>query len=123
MSGNKLLLDTNIALYLLGGDEVLATLLDQREVFVSVISEMEMLGYPGISLSETYRIKDFLKDCQIVELVPSVKELAIEIRKAHGLKLPDAIIAASALHLNLPLVSADKVFNRIDDLNFVLYEI
>lgn len=63
MSGNKLLLDTNIALYLLGGDEVMATLLDQREVFVSVISEMEMLGYPGISLSETYRIKDFLKDC------------------------------------------------------------
>ncbi|MFN4256523.1 MAG: hypothetical protein ACK4Q5_16090 [Saprospiraceae bacterium] len=54
MSGNKLLLDMNIALYLLGGDEVLATLLDQREVFVSVISEMEMLGYPGISLSETY---------------------------------------------------------------------
>ncbi|MFN4256524.1 MAG: PIN domain-containing protein [Saprospiraceae bacterium] len=64
-----------------------------------------------------------MKDCQIVELAPSVKELAIEIRKAHGLKLPDAIIAASALHLNLPLVSADKVFNRIDDLNFVLYEI
>lgn len=123
MSGNKLLLDTNIALYLLGGDDVLATLLDQREVFVSVISEMEMLGYPSISLGETYRIKDFLKDCQIVELLPAVKELAIEIKKAHNLKLPDAIIAASALHLNLPLISADKVFNRIEDLNFVLYEI
>ena len=46
MSGTKLLLDTNIVLYYLGGDTVLASLLDQREVFHSLITEMEMLGYP-----------------------------------------------------------------------------
>lgn len=121
MSGTKLLLDTNIALYFLGGDPVLANLLDQREIYISAITEMEMLGYPGITEKESERIRDFLNDCQLVEINAAVREKAIEIRREHNLKLPDAIIAATAFHLNLPLVSADGDFSRIDDLNFVHY--
>ncbi len=123
MSGNKFLLDTNIALYLLGGDQVLAKVLDQKEVFVSVISEMELLAYPGITVMETQRIKEFLKDCQILELTAEIKEFAIELRKTYNLKIPDAIVAASALQLNLPLLSADQVFQRVKEINFVLYQI
>ncbi|MBK7940107.1 MAG: type II toxin-antitoxin system VapC family toxin [Lewinellaceae bacterium] len=115
MNGTKLLLDTNIALYFLGGDPVLANLLDQREIYISAITEMEMLGYPGITEAESERIRDFLNDCQLVEINAAVREKAIEIRRVHNLKLPDAIIAATAFHLNLPLVSADGDFSRIGD--------
>jgi predicted nucleic acid-binding protein len=80
MSGSKMMLDTNIALYLLGGDKVLSAVLDEKEVFVSVISEMEMLGYPGISPEEILRIKSFLADTSIVELTPEVKNKTIELR-------------------------------------------
>lgn len=121
MSGTKLLVDTNIALYFLGGDPVLANLLDQREIYISAITEMELLGYPGITEKESERIRDFLNDCQLVEINAAVREKAIEIRRVHNLKLPDAIIAATAFHLNLPLVSADGDFSRIGDLNFVHY--
>ncbi|MFN8300937.1 MAG: type II toxin-antitoxin system VapC family toxin [Saprospiraceae bacterium] len=121
MNGTKLLLDTNIALYLLGGDRVLAAMLDQQEVYISAITEMELLGYPGITPQEQERIKSFLNDCLLIDINADIKEKAIAIRQRHNLKLPDAIIAATALHLNLALLSADGVFSRIDELNFVHY--
>ncbi|MBV6441371.1 MAG: type II toxin-antitoxin system VapC family toxin [Haliscomenobacteraceae bacterium CHB4] len=121
MNGTKLLVDTNIALYFLGGDPVLSSLLDQREIYVSAITEMELLGYPGITQTEAERIHNFLNDCQLVEINADVRKKAIEIRRLHNLKLPDAIIAATALHLNLPLISADDIFSRIGELNFVFY--
>lgn len=117
------MLDTNIALYLLGGDQVLAAVLDQKEVYVSVISEMEMLGYPGISTEEIIRIKSFLAETSIVELTPEVKNKTIEPRQFYNVKLPDAIIAATAIQQNIPLISADSIFKRVAELNFVHYEI
>lgn len=48
MNGNKIVLDTNIVLYLLDGNNELATILDRMELFVSVISEIELLGYQHI---------------------------------------------------------------------------
>lgn len=123
MSGSKMMLDTNIALYLLGGDQVLAAVLNEKDVYISVISEMEMLGYPGIAPEEIIRIKSFLAETSIVELTPEVKNKTIELRQFYNVKLPDAIIAATAIQQNLPLISADSIFKRIAELNFVHYEI
>lgn len=121
MNGTKILLDTNIALYFLGGDATLATVLDQKEVFISVISEMEMLGYPNITQTEISTIKQFFQDCTIIELTITIKEKAIDLKQIYNIKLPDAIIAASAIILNIPLISADTVFRRITDLHFIEY--
>lgn len=123
MSGSKMMLDTNIALYLLGGDQVLATVLNEKEVYISVISEMEMLGYPGIATEEIIRIKSFLAETTIVELTPDIKNKTIELRQFYNVKLPDAIIAATAISQNIPLISADSIFKRIAEMNFVHYEI
>lgn len=122
MNGGKLVLDTNIVLYFLGGDQVLSSLVDQREIYISAISEMELPGFPGITEQETNRIRIFLLDCQIIEIVPPVREIAIEIRRQYQLKLPDAIIAASAVHVNQPLISSDQAFDRVVDLNFIHYK-
>ncbi len=49
-----ILLDTNVVLYLLGGR--LANPLPSGEYFVSVISEIELLSYPSLSLEEEIEI-------------------------------------------------------------------
>ena len=121
MSGDKIWIDTNIALYFLGGDATLATALDQKEIHLSVISEMEVLAYPKISDAEIKDVKTFFSDCTIIELTTPIKERAILIRRTYNLKLPDSIIAASAIEANIPLISADSIFKRISELNFIQY--
>jgi predicted nucleic acid-binding protein len=43
MRGNSFLLDTNIILYLLDGKSELAEILDGTTVYISFISELELL--------------------------------------------------------------------------------
>ena len=123
MSGNSILIDTNIALYLLDGDINLSEILDGQDVYVSIISELELLGYQGISESEKNAIKAFLNNCIIIELKQTIKDITIELKQRHKIKLPDAIIAATSKYLNIPLISADRGFEKIDDLQFIRYEV
>jgi hypothetical protein len=44
-----------------------------------------------------------------------LKSIGIELRKRHGLKLPDCLIAATAIQLDLPLVTSDRHFDRLKD--------
>ncbi len=44
MNGNKLFLDTNIILDLLNGDETLAEFLNGKQLYISVITELELLA-------------------------------------------------------------------------------
>ncbi len=123
MSGNSLLIDTNIALYLLNGDTTIAELLDGRDVYISFITELELLGFQDITKEERSIIEDFLSNCIIIDLNQSIKEITIGLKQSYKLKLPDAIIAATSKYMNLPLISADKIFERITDLQFIKYEI
>ena len=123
MSGNSILIDTNIALYLLDGDANLSEILDGQDVYISIISELELLGYQGIRESEKVAVKAFLDNCIIIELNQTIKDLTIELKQAHRIKLPDAIIASTSKYLNIPLISADKGFEKIDDLRFIRYEV
>ena len=59
MNGNKILLDTNIILYLLEGNQELANLLNGMELYISVISEIELLGYQNISKEDMLKMKLF----------------------------------------------------------------
>jgi predicted nucleic acid-binding protein len=122
MNGNNYLLDTNIVLYLLGGDKILAEILGNKTPFVSYISEMELLGSPKINTAEEKQIKNFLSVCNIIEMNQDIKHLAIQIRKKSGLKLPDSIIAATAEHAALLLLTADAEFNKLRSLNIVQYK-
>jgi predicted nucleic acid-binding protein len=44
MNGNSVLLDTNIVLYLLNGEETLIPVLEEQNLFLSFISQPELLG-------------------------------------------------------------------------------
>ncbi len=122
MNGNSIVLDTNIILYLLGGNKDLFSILNEMELFVSVISEIELLGFKGLSQSDKKKINLFLSECTIVPLNTEVKDICITIKQKNKSKTPDAIIAATALYLQIPLITADKEFEKIDSLDLFLYQ-
>ena len=124
MSGNNkgYVLDTNIALYLLAGDTILASILDNKTLYISYITEMELLCFKNLSPGEEKQIKSFLADCFIVEMNLPIKQAAIRIRKTTGLKLPDSIIAATAEYANLPLLTADTGFHKLKSLRILEYK-
>lgn len=122
MSGNNIVLDTNICLYLLNGEAPIVEYLRDKSFYISIINEIEILGFGDISKSEETAINFFLEDCNILDINKGIKDISISLRKKYRIKLPDAIIAATAVFLNIPLISADKVFDRIAELNVVLYE-
>lgn len=123
MSGISVFADTNLIIYLLDGNEQVAQLLQDRTVCLSFVTELELLSKSDLSEAETERIQTFLASCVILDFFPSLKETIIQLRKTHRLKLPDAIVAATALSVGLPLLSADKIFTRIPELDFVLIEV
>ena len=122
MNGPDLFIDTNIVLYLLGGDHTLADLLDKKTWYLSFITELELLGFKSLNEAEEKSIRELLDQCVIVDINPFIKKKAIQIRRSSGLKLPDCIIAASAVYLGMPLITADKDFANIPEIELVLYE-
>ncbi len=122
MNGNKLLLDTNAVLYVLGGDETLASFLNGKELYLSIISELELLSYKKITQKEIKAITSFLSELKIENISEEIKKATIEIRKSTNLKLPDCIIAATSITLSIPLISSDKQLSSVPGLDIVLYE-
>ena len=119
MNGIDFVADTNALIYLLNGNSCMLPFLNKNLAF-SVISEMELLSFSGITEDEENSIKALLNDCEEISLLKDVKDKAIELRKKYKTKLPDAIVAASAIVNNLPLITADKGFNQIQELNLQL---
>lgn len=122
MNGSKIFLDTNIILYLLNGDRTLAELLHQKQFYVSVITELELLAYKGITDKEEDIVKEFLSECKILSINNKIKIETIDIRKTYNLKLPDSIIIATALYLDLPIITSDTEFKKVKELNLLSYE-
>lgn len=79
-------LDTNIILYILGGDKIIANYLLKKILYTSIICEIELLSYQSISLKEVKEIENFLKEFSIISIDQSIKELAIQLRKNIPLK-------------------------------------
>ncbi len=115
MSGSKLLLDTNIVLYLLGG-ELDTDKLPDADFVISVITELELLSYPNITDDEIEEIKKFLSEIEIIELNANIKSKAIQIRKEYNLKLPDAIITATSQYNDFPLATCDKLLKKVKEI-------
>ena len=123
MNGNNLLLDTNIILYLLNGDVTLVQLLEDKQLYLSFITQLELLSYHSLENNELKIIESFIDDCTVIDISSKLKEYVIELRKKYKMKLPDAIIAASSLYMNVPLVTADSGFKKLtDDIDLVYYE-
>ena len=102
MSGNRLFIDTNILLYFLKGHPEVIDLISDKELVVSVITEIELLSFPLLTAENKQQIKNLLNDCTILDLNQEIKELTIEFRKKYKIKLPNSLIAASAYSSKAP---------------------
>ncbi|MCK5168665.1 MAG: type II toxin-antitoxin system VapC family toxin [Bacteroidales bacterium] len=122
MNGNKLFIDTNIVLYLLSGDQTLAELLDEKQLHVSFITQLELLGFKDINAKERKLIENFLSECIIIDINNRIKSIVINIKQKRSVKLPDSIIMASAMYLDLPLLTSDADFKKVKELDLIYYE-
>jgi predicted nucleic acid-binding protein len=123
MSGNRLCVDTNILLYFLKGDLEVIEMISEMDILISFVTELELLSFPQITDTSKKTIIGLLKNCHIVDINPEIKELTILFRQQSKLKLPDAIVAATAFHSKLPLLTADKQFRTLLELELIVYEI
>jgi predicted nucleic acid-binding protein len=122
MNGNNLLLDTNIVLYLLDGDETLIPLLEDKNLFISFITQLELLSYKDLTRKDIGIIQMFIDECTIIDITPQIKTATIELRRKYGLKLPDSIIIATATWLNFPVISSDQDFKKVKEADIIVYE-
>lgn len=98
-------LDTNIVIYFLEGR--LQEPLEPPGLCVSVMSEIELLSHEKLDTRAEAGIRAFLNSVSVIGLTPQVKEAAIALRRRHRLRVPDAIIAATAIALGAELLSND----------------
>ncbi|MBI2778706.1 MAG: type II toxin-antitoxin system VapC family toxin [Gammaproteobacteria bacterium] len=112
----RYLLDTNAVIYLVSGRLVFP--LPDGQYSASIITEIELLSFSGISAGEEQKIRDLLLLLDRVNLTDAVRDEAIRLRRKNRLKLPDAIIAASALIQGTVLLTNDQSFSSVDGLVF-----
>lgn len=113
--GSRMILDTNVVLY--HTQDLLAVPLARGVFSVSFVTEIEVLGFPGISEAEDMELcRMFRDDISVIGLTPAIKERAIQIRRTHRCKLPDALIVATAIELDVELLTNDLALANIPNL-------
>lgn len=119
MSGTKNLLNTNALINFLQGDTALKKFSDLQVSF-SIITLIEILSFPGITEKDKALCKALTNTLLIIDLKKddtALIEKTIELRSSLKIKLPDAIIAATAITSNAILVTNDKDFLKVNSLS------
>ena len=101
-----MLLDSNIIIYAAHPDACeLQDYIASRDVFVSAISYVEVLGFSRLNDNERRWFTDFFENAEWIHVSRSVLNEAVRLRQQRATKLGDALIAATALVHNLELVT------------------
>ncbi|MBF2014802.1 MAG: type II toxin-antitoxin system VapC family toxin [Rivularia sp. T60_A2020_040] len=126
MNGKRYLLDTNAIVALLRGSTTLVTLLQNADwVGISIISQIEFLAFSGLSKDDYQLFEEFLKRVEVIDLLASnnlLIDVIIQIRLQYRIKLPDAIIASTALQAGANLVTADQELTKVTSLTVVNWQ-
>jgi predicted nucleic acid-binding protein len=119
--GQKYLIDTNVLIDAQmnrlpqKGLDFLAKVINE-DFIISFITQIEYLGYKDISKS----LEEFISLAEVVEIDKLIIQNCIDLRRNCKIKLPDAIIAATALVRNLILITNnEKDFAQIQNLTVI----
>lgn len=97
----RYLIDTNVWIDAIVGRldaDTFLRLTGQAEwVGYSAITRLELFGFPGLTADEEHNISSLLKNFSEVGIDSKTIDHAVMIRKAVRIKIPDALIAASAI--------------------------
>jgi predicted nucleic acid-binding protein len=110
MGRMKYVYDTNIFIYYLADDITVNSwfteeFLNLHEILVSPIIRIELLSFVGLSKEEQQSIEDLLSRFNTVSLLREIENQTIQIKRQYKIKLPDAIIAATAINQDAFLVT------------------
>ncbi len=86
MDGSRLLVDTNIILYALKGDMALTELIDGQDLFISFITRIELLSFPGIDKPGIALIEHFLEQIPVIESNPLIIQTRSSCDEKAGLR-------------------------------------
>lgn len=122
----KHLWDTNIAIYYLQqqfppqAEKFIDDSLREAQPCISAITEIELLCWKTATEKDRDAIQGFIGDALVIELERPIKLKTADIRRQHKIKLPDAIIAATALVYELTLITRNtKDFEHIPGLGTI----
>ena len=124
--GIKYLWDSNTAIYYLQqqfpllAEKFMDDLLKDSIPCISAITEIELLCWKTNDENDIKLLTNFIVDALVIELEQPIKIKTSEIRKHYKIKLPDAIIAATAIHHELILLTRNtKDFENIEGLKMI----
>ncbi len=117
----KVLLDSNIIIYLASDKaETIENFLLDKELFVSVITKVETLGYHKISEKDKNFLNLIFEKIVVIPLENEIIETAIRLKQQRKTSLGDSFIAATALAYKLALVTNNTDdFENIKDLKIL----
>ena len=124
--GIKYIWDTNTVIYFLqqqfppAAEKFMDETLKDAQPCISSITEIELLCWKTTSDKDLEVLHNFITDTFVIELEKPVKLKTAEIRKQYKIKLPDAIIAATALVYDLILITRNSSdFKNIQGLHII----
>jgi len=97
-------------------------LLTNNKIYISSITELELYGKRNLTDREIVILDELIDQCFIIDLTEPVKEIVKQIKQKNSIKLPDAIIAASSIYTDIPLVTFDNDFRNLPNLKLILFE-
>ena len=113
----RLFLDTNAIIALMSGNYKLIQHINKAEwIGISIVSEIEFLSFSKISERDKLLFQKLKSRIEVIDLQSNNEvliSLTCNIRIKNKLKLPDAVIAASAVFSNATIVTNDKIFTEI----------
>jgi predicted nucleic acid-binding protein len=119
----KLIADTNIIIYSIKGIAAVEPYVMEYDLAVSEITVIELFGVKGIDDFTLNKRKKFIKTCSLLPFNAEIREIAISIKQAYTIKVPDAIIAATSIHYGLTLLTADTDFKKLKELTSILIQL
>lgn len=121
----RYLIDSNILIYFITASASDDVLINIKKIlissfFISIITKIEVLGW-NKHTEESYRMtNDLLKYGTIIPVDEAVAAHTIHLRRKTNIKLPDAVIAATAISLSATLVTRNyKDFNSITEIEII----
>ena len=115
-------LDTNAIVYYLKDDTDAVAVLrgifaQDAPIYVSAVTELELFAFANLSRDEESLIEDLLTTVSVIPVDSRIARLAALMRRHYRVKVPDSIIAATAIFTGSTLLTRNtRDFRKISNL-------